>query len=50
VVGWDEERRSLKEMVIQILTEGLAKFPDKGPPPARYLARIKSSGRRKGKT
>ncbi len=47
VVGWDEERRSLKEIVSLILAEGLAKFPDRGPAPPSYLNRLKSFGKRK---
>lgn len=46
-VAYDPERRWMKDVLIEILREGLKHRPDPGKPPAIFIANLKSRGKRK---
>lgn len=44
---WDPRRRAMKDVVSEILQEGLKGRPFKGPAPPEFIAALKSRGKRK---
>lgn len=46
-VAFDPERRWMKDVLIEILKEGLKHRPDPGKAPASFIANLKSRGKRK---
>lgn len=43
----DPDRRWMKDVITEILREGLLKRPNKGPAPAKWIADLKSRGKKR---